>query len=219
MVYIAKSIAKELQYVKLGILEYEAEIRESDNEINNLLNEKMSELSNMKMEDIRKINAVEDTRAAYKLLGNNPSKYRNAAEAMLRRIIKQKGLYQINNIVDINNYMSISSGYTVGSYMLENIDGDVCLDVQKEDAYYDGIGKEKVNYSKMPVLFDGKGAFGSTTSDSQRTMVKMGNHKIISVIYCFSNTELNAVIQEYKKLLVQFAGIHDEEIYEYIVEK
>ena len=114
----------------------------------------------MKMEDIRKINAVEDTRAAYKLLGNNPSKYRNAAEAMLRRIIKQKGLYQINNIVDINNYMSISSGYTVGSYMLENIDGDVCLDVQKEDAYYDGIGKEKVNYSKMPVLFDGKGAFG-----------------------------------------------------------
>ena len=38
---------------------------------------------------------------------------------MLRRIIKQKGLYQINNIVDINNYMSISSGYTVGSYMLE----------------------------------------------------------------------------------------------------
>lgn len=154
----------------------------------------------MKMEDIRKINAVEDTRAAYKLLGNNPSN-------------------QINNIVDINNYMSISSGYTVGSYMLENIDGDVCLDVQKEDAYYDGIGKEKVNYSKMPVLFDGKGAFGSTTSDSQRTMVKMGNHKIISVIYCFSNTELNAVIQEYKKLLVQYAGIHEEEIYEYIVEK
>ena len=40
--------------------------------------------------------------------------------------------------------MSISSGYTVGSYMLENIDGDVCLDVQKEDAYYDGIGKEKL---------------------------------------------------------------------------
>ena len=73
------------------------------------------------MEDIRKINAVEDTRAAYKLLGNNPSKYRNAAEAMLRRIIKQKGLYQINNIVDISNFVMLETGQPIHMYDYDKI--------------------------------------------------------------------------------------------------
>lgn len=217
MMYISKEILNKLPYVKLGVLEYEIEVKQSNHILDKIIRDKIIELSTMKIEDIRKIETLEDTRNAYKILGNNPSKHRNAAEAMLRRIIKQKGLYKINNVVDINNYISISSGYTVGSYMKDKIIGNVCLTYQNEDVYYDGIGKEKVNYSNMPVLFDEIGAFGSTSSDSQRTMVKEGKHKIVSVIYCFSNKDINTLIMKYKNMLIEYCDVKREQIYTYIV--
>jgi len=47
-------------------------------------------------------------RGAYKALGKDPSRYRGSAEALLRRVLSGKGLYQINSVVDINNLVSLS---------------------------------------------------------------------------------------------------------------
>ncbi len=46
---------------------------------------------------------------------------------MLRRVVKQAGLYHINNVVEVNNLISISSGYAIGSYDLDQLQGQVVL--------------------------------------------------------------------------------------------
>src|SRR5262249_50429668 len=45
--------------------------------------------------------AVLTTRAAYKALGKDPARYRGSAEALLRRVLSNKGLPQINAVVDV----------------------------------------------------------------------------------------------------------------------
>lgn len=74
-------------------------------------------------------------------LGASPHDHRNAAEAMLRRLVKQAGLYHINNVVEVNNLLSISSGYAIGSYDLGQLQGPVVLDTPPDGTRYEGIGK------------------------------------------------------------------------------
>src|ERR1700719_513860 len=45
--------------------------------------------------------AVLTTRAAYKVLGKDPARYRGSAEALLRRVIANKCLPRINAVVDV----------------------------------------------------------------------------------------------------------------------
>ena len=66
---------------------------------------------------------IKASRQAYKQLGKEPSRYRVSSEALIRRILQNKGLYKINNVVDTNNLISIETGYSVGSYDLEKIQG------------------------------------------------------------------------------------------------
>jgi hypothetical protein len=49
---------------------------------------------------------VSAVRRMYRRLGWEPTQYRPAAEAMIRRIWKGTGLYQINNLVDLANIVS-----------------------------------------------------------------------------------------------------------------
>ena len=58
-------------------------------------------------------------------MGKEPSRYRVSSEALIRRILQGKGLYRINNVVDTNNLISIETGYSVGSYDLENLHGNI----------------------------------------------------------------------------------------------
>ncbi len=43
---------------------------------------------------------IAQTRACCRALGKDVQRYRNSAEAMHRRILQGKGLYQINNVVN-----------------------------------------------------------------------------------------------------------------------
>ena len=66
------------------------------------------------LEEISQLSNIQATRTAYKNLGKKPGRYRPSAEALLRRVISGKGLYQINNVVDLLNLLSISSKYSIG---------------------------------------------------------------------------------------------------------
>lgn len=61
----------------------------------------------MKPEQTNSIPQIAAMRGAYKALGKDPSRYRGSAEALLRRVLSGKGLYQINSVVDINNLVSL----------------------------------------------------------------------------------------------------------------
>ena len=114
---------------------------------------------------------ISATRKAYKALGKDPSKYRNSAEAMLRRIAKKNRLYRVNNAVDVNNMISIESGYSLGSYDLSAVQGKIVWKRSPDGEKYQGIGKDVLNIEHLPALYDDIGIFGNPTSDSRRTMI------------------------------------------------
>ena len=55
------------------------------------------------------MHTVKATKNAYRTLGKDPNRYRPAAESLMRRIANGKGLYQISNVVDVLNYISIKN--------------------------------------------------------------------------------------------------------------
>lgn len=199
-IYISNKIAKAWPKTKLGVIEYEVTVKENDQKVKSVMDQVIEQCPTSTQE-ISQMTSIHDTREAYKAFGKSPSKYRNAAEAMLRRVINKKGLYTINNIVDINNIMSISTGYSIGSYDKSELEGSVMLDIAGKNAHYAGIGKEKVNIENLPVLFDDAGAFGNPTSDSQRAMITEKAHSILTVIYSFSEEDLADTLLDYQDLL------------------
>lgn len=198
----------------LLVLKYVVEVTKSSKELLKYQRGIIKELADTyELEDIAKIDKVLATREAYKKLGKSPSSYRNAAEAMLRRIAKGSGLYKINNVVDINNIVSITTGYSIGSYDMDKIVGDVILKSADDNEVYEGIGKEQVNVEFIPTLYDDQSAFGNPTSDSQRAMISEGKHQIMSVVYSFSSTNnLEQVADEYQRLLEEYAQVQNIEV-------
>ena len=179
------SISEEVRSVcpgaALGILHYKANVEPSSPALLQAFDATLARLAaEYQMDTIAKNPHIAATRSAYKALGKSSHEYRNAAEAMLRRVVKQSGLYHINNIVEVNNCISVSSGYSIGSYDTGCLQGDVELRRAPEETHYPGIGKGSVNIGCLPVLYDAEGPFGNPTSDSRRAMIQEGERDIVS---------------------------------------
>jgi len=133
--------------------------------------------------------AILATRAAYKALGKDPSRYRGSAEALLRRVIARKGLPRINNVVDVINLVSVESRLPVGLYDLAHVEGDILFRAGRAGETYKGIGKYDLNLEGLPVFCDAVGPHGSPTSDSERTMVTVETKKVIAIIISFGGAD------------------------------
>ncbi len=66
------------------------------------------------VKDIASFYNIEASRKAYRACGKDPTRYRLSSESLLRRVLKGKGLYKVNNIVDINNLLSLKYHYSIG---------------------------------------------------------------------------------------------------------
>lgn len=211
------SIAEEVHSLwpetALGILHYHVRVEPSSPELLEVFEGTLAKLAGeYQMEQIAKNPHIAATRSAYKALGKSPHEYRNAAEAMLRRIVKKAGLYHINNVVEVNNCISVSSGYSIGSYNASGLHGDVELRRAEEGAHYPGIGKGSVNIGCLPVLYDAEGPFGNPTSDSRRAMIQDGEREVYSILYSFDGREgLNPWMEHFAELLRQYCGVTDLE--------
>ncbi len=160
----------------------------------------------MKVEEISKLPEVSDSRKAYKACGKDPARYRLSAEALLRRVLKQKELYRVNNVVDLLNLVSISTGYSIGGYDADKIEGNIELGIGKENELYRGIGRGRLNIANLPVFRDDKGAFGSPTSDSVRTAVTVQTKKFLMLIIEFgASGKLGEATQMAIELLEKYA--------------
>ena len=135
---------------------------------------------------------------------------------MLRRIAKGNSLYHINNVIEVNNLISVDSGYAIGSYDIDQLQGDVVLVRAEDGAHYDGIGKSSVNIQHLPVLKDELGYFGSPTSDSQRAMIQPGRRRVCSVIFSFDGKEAVAEwVERFREALDKY--VQPEELETMIV--
>jgi DNA/RNA-binding domain of Phe-tRNA-synthetase-like protein len=147
------------------------------------------------------------TRAAYKALGKDPARYRGSAEALLRRVIANKGLPRINAVVDVINLVSVESRLPVGLYDLAAVSGAILFRAGRAGETYKGIGKYDLNLEGLPLFADGIGPHGSATSDSERTMVTASTKSIVALIVSFGGAaDLPRWTQRMCELLTLYAA-------------
>lgn len=124
------------------------------------------------LETIKNNKMITATRNMYLACGKKPGRYRPAAEALMRRIVKGLELYKIDTLVDLVNLVSLKTGYSIGGFDADFIEGNVSAGIGKLDEPYHGIGRGQININKLPVLRDEKSAIGTPTSDELRTAIR-----------------------------------------------
>lgn len=164
-----------------------------------------------RMEDINKRPAIAANRKAYKALGKDPNRYRPSAEALCRRIVKEKSLYRINTLVDLINLVSIRTGYSIGGFDQDHIEGDtLTLGVGMADELFCGIGRGLLNIEGLPVYRDAKGGIGTPTSDEERTKISLDTTRVLVIINGYSGSEgLPEAAALMTDLLTRYAGARD----------
>jgi len=166
------------------------------------------------LEDIKKNTAIAATRDAYKRLGKDPNRYRPSAEALCRRILRDLPLYHINTLVDIINLVSIKTGYSIGGFDADKVQGNILtLGVGKADDIYDAIGRGIMNIEGLPVYRDSLGGIGTPTSDEERTKLSEETTHLLAIINGYSGKEgLQEAVNLMQSLLQEFAEAENIEI-------
>ena len=119
-----------------------------------------------------------DTRETYRRLGKDPSRYRPSAEALRRRLLRGLELYKIDTLVDLINLVSLRTGYSIGGFDADKIQGtDLCLGVGRAGEPFEGIGRGVLNIEGLPVWRDALGGIGTPTSDNERTKMDVGTRR------------------------------------------
>lgn len=148
-----------------------------------------------------------EARQAFRAFGRDPGRTRVSSEALYRRLRQGKELYRINSVVDVNNVISLETGFSLGSYDLDRLSGDLDLRLGRAGETYTGIGKDALNLENLPLLADEHGPFGGPCSDSHRAMISLESRNIFTVIYGFSGqTRLEEALALAQKRLTAFAG-------------
>ena len=163
-------------------------------------------------ETLKAISGIEATRRVYRACGKDPSRYRPAAEALIRRQLKGKDLYQIDTLVDLVNLASIRYGYSIGGFDADKFRGDtLTLGVGREGEPYEGIGRGMINIAGLPVYRDALGGVGTPTSDNERTKISLSTTHLVVLINGYDGDESQVVanaqyIQELVRKYAQSDG-------------
>ena len=143
-------------------------------------------------ESLKHLPSIEATRHIYRLCGKDPSRYRPASEALIRRLLQGKELYQRDTLVDLVNLASIAYGYSIGGFDADKFQGDtLTLGVGKAGEPYEGIGRGTINIEGLPVYRDQIGGVGTPTSDNERTKMEMNTTHLIVLINGYDGNEAN----------------------------
>ena len=143
--------------------------------------------STLEIADIRHDINIAATREAYKTFGKDPNRYRPSAEALKRRILRDLPLYQIDTAVDLINLVSIKTGYSIGGFDFDKIEGtSLELGVGKANEKFEAIGRGLLNIEGLPVYRDEIGGIGTPTSDEERTKLSLATKKVLILINGYS---------------------------------
>ena len=178
-------IKQKIPGLKLGLLEAKnVEIRKKSDivatqytELETFIKNKFTENPPSSDETVSKV------RRMYRRIGWEPTQYRPSSEAMIRRFLKDKGLYNINNFVDLGNVASTKYHLPMGLYDSDKIEGDLIVDVGMENERYEGISKQLIHATGKLILRDETGIFGNPTADSKRTSLNETTKNVLALFF------------------------------------
>lgn len=141
-------------------------------------------------ESLKGLSSISATRRVYRACGKDPSRYRPASEALIRRMLQGKELYQRDTLVDLINLASIAYGYSIGGFDADKFVGDtLTLGIGREGEPYEGIGRGSINIHGLPVYRDAQGGVGTPTSDNERTKMTLETTHLVVLINGYDGNE------------------------------
>ena len=172
------------------------------------------------IDSIKEMPAIQATREAYKRCGKDPSRYRPSSEALVRRTLQGKELYQVNTVVDLINLASIAYGYSIGGFDADKIvkmkhervkikdvvsmesksisnlssllsNLSLTLGIGRKDEPYEGIGRGPLNIAGLPVYRDAIGGIGTPTSDHERTKLSLESTHLLAIVNGYDGNRAN----------------------------
>lgn len=141
-------------------------------------------------ESLKDLPSIAATRRVYRSCGKDPSRYRPASEALIRRMLQGKELYQRDTLVDLVNLASIAYGYSIGGFDADKFSGDtLTLGIGREGEPYEGIGRGMINIHGLPVYRDAIGGVGTPTSDHERTKMTLNTRHLVVLVNGYDGNE------------------------------
>ena len=141
-------------------------------------------------DDIKLQPAIAATREVYKRCGKDPSRYRPSAEALRRRLMRGLELYRIDTLVDLINLVSLRTGYSIGGFDADKIQGNSLeLGIGRAEEPFEGIGRGVLNIEGLPVYRDSAGGIGTPTSDNERTKMGLETRHILAIVNGYSGND------------------------------
>ncbi len=212
-VYLSSEIKEKCPRIRLGCITATVSVDTQTDSLWETIREIQESLkADYQIEDLSTHPINGQTRDGYRACGKKPGRYRPSAEALMRRVLQGKDLYRINNVVDMINMTSIRTGFSIGGYDMMKIKGEITLGVGHENEPYVGLGRGPLNIHKLPVFRDDDGAFGSPTSDSERTGVTDGTTRFLMIFLDFGgNDSLSQAMDEAQSVIGKYCGGKDME--------
>jgi DNA/RNA-binding domain of Phe-tRNA-synthetase-like protein len=198
---------EKLKGLKIGYIQFEnCKVEKSNVQVDTLVNAATNQVK-QRFQDpelMTQDKIIQGMRQHFYDIGLDPTKERPSGEALIRRIIKGKGIYRINTVVDINNVISMTSGFPCGVYDSGNIKGGITFLVGTAGQNYEGLGGREVNSKNRLLTKDEESIFGGPTADSARTAVTDETKNVLMLIYAPKNSEqvfLEKVIDKAKSMM------------------
>ena len=205
-VSIAPDFARLCPHFSMAIIEAKVSNMPTDHLLKMEMDRLMAQVVlTTQLDKIKEMPAIHYTRAAYKLCGKDPNRYRPAAEQLRRRIVKGLGLYWVNQLVDLGNIVSIATGYSLGVFDADTLQGDITLRIGSSDDHFEGIGRGVLNVQGLPIYEDALGTFATPTSDSERSKVELSTRNALIFINNYVPQEEggDALLQEAKEQTIE----------------
>lgn len=165
------------------------------------------------LEGINKRPEIAATRKIYKALGKDPNRYRPSAEALCRRILRDIPIYKVSTLVDIINLVSIQSGFSIGGFDRDKIQGNIELGAGTSEDEFEAIGRGLLNVDGLPLYRDEAGGIGTPTSDNERTKISENTTQLLMIINGYSGKNgLQETVNHSIKLLGKYAALGKYEV-------
>lgn len=94
---------------------------------------------------IAELPSVAAWRRAFSSFGAKPTRYRNAAEALLRRLSKAGDIPTVNNLVDMANLVSIRYALPVAAFDRDGIRGGITVRLATGEETFTDLGSDRVS--------------------------------------------------------------------------
>jgi DNA/RNA-binding domain of Phe-tRNA-synthetase-like protein len=153
-------------------------------------------------------------RAAFRQFGVNPTKYRSAVEALLRRLTKKGDIPSINTLVDACNLISIRYQLPVAAFDARQITGPITVRVSDGTESFTPLGAPEVGHPDIgEVIFaDEVGLVVARRWCWRQSIESAASADTTDVIFTIESqhaagrADVEAALSDLDELIVEYAG-------------